>query len=97
MRFSATPQLASWKRSTSNLKRCCSSAISSASASPGIAFQRRPVTSGEQQKVQGSGQPKLEKWLKPRGGFWGVQWPGSGKRWRTLSWEGSTCCAAYFS
>src|SRR6188768_4268741 len=80
VRFSCTPKFASWKRSTSNLKGCCSSAISSASCLPGIAFQRRPVTSGEQQNVHGSGQPKLEKCEKPRGGFCGVQCPGNGKR-----------------
>ena len=84
VRFSATPKLASWKRSTSKPKRWCSSATSSASCLPGIAFQRRPVTSGEQQKVQGSGQPKLENIEKPLGGFSGVQWPGSGKRCRTF-------------
>ena len=33
----------------------------SASSLPGIAFQRRSVTIGEQQNVHGSGQPKLEK------------------------------------
>ena len=84
MRFSATPKLASWKRSTSNPKRCCSSATSSASAFPEIAFQRRPVSLGEQQKVQGSGHPKLENMLKPFGGLSGVQCPGSGNRWRTF-------------
>ena len=61
LRFSATPKLASWKRITLNLKRSCSSRRRSAVSLPGIAFQRRPVTMGEQQKVQGSGQPKLEK------------------------------------
>ena len=94
VRFSATPKLASWKRSTSKRKRCWSSAISSASTSPGMAFQRRPVTSGEQEKVHGSGQPKLEKWLKPRGGLSGVQRPGSGKRWRTLRCVGRVCSSA---
>jgi hypothetical protein len=94
VRFSATPQFASWKRSTSNLKRCCSSAISSASLAPSMAFQRRPVISGEQQKVHGSGQPKLEKWLKPRGGLSTVHLPGRGKRWRTLSFVGLVCSSA---
>ena len=84
MRFSATPQFASWKRSVSKQKRSCSSAISSASASPGIAFQRRPVNIGEQQKVQSVGHPKLEKWLKPRGGRSCFHPGGMGMRWRTL-------------
>ena len=47
--------------------------------------------------MHGSGQPKLEKWLKPRGGFWGVHLPGNGKRWRTLRFVGRTCSSAYFS
>ncbi|MBL4771942.1 MAG: hypothetical protein JKY61_12575 [Planctomycetes bacterium] len=41
-------------------KRALSSMISSASCLPGTAFQRRPVMAGEQQKVQGSGQPKSD-------------------------------------
>ena len=60
-RFSATPKLASWKRMTLNFQRSCRSSSRSASSLPGIAFQRRPVTIGEQQNVHGSGHPKLEK------------------------------------
>ena len=42
-------------------KRSWSSSRRSASTPPGIAFHLRPVTMGEQQNEQGSGQPKLEK------------------------------------
>jgi hypothetical protein len=84
-RFSATPKFASWKRTVLNLKRACSSSSSSASCLPGIAFQRRPVTIGEQQNVHGSGQPKLEKWLKPRYCMPRGMSHGSGYLWRTLT------------
>ena len=82
---------------TSKSQRSWSSVRSSSIRAAGIAFQRCPVTSGEQQNVQGSGHPKLEKYEIPTWcrGSWNAL--GRGRRSTRRPLRSVSCARRYAS